>query len=51
MHYPTDVPASLVVAIGSGFVMARLAMRPVLLPLIRLTSRVTASRPARCGSA
>jgi hypothetical protein len=41
MHYPTDVLASLVVAVACGFIAARLAMRPVLIPLIRLTSRVT----------
>jgi undecaprenyl-diphosphatase len=41
MHYPTDVLASLVVAVASGFVTARLAMRRVLVPLIGLTSRVT----------
>jgi hypothetical protein len=41
MHYPTDVLASLLVAVAAGFVAARLAMRPVLVPLIRLTSRLT----------
>jgi undecaprenyl-diphosphatase len=41
MHYPTDVLASLVVAVACGFLTARVAMRPVLVPLIRLTSRVT----------
>jgi undecaprenyl-diphosphatase len=41
MHYPTDVLASLVVAAACGFVTARLAMRPVLVPLVRLTSRLT----------
>jgi hypothetical protein len=41
MHYPTDVLASLVIAVGSGFATARLAMTPVLVPLIRLTSRLT----------
>ena len=41
MHYPTDVLASLVVAVVCGFVAARVAMRPVLVPLIRLVSRVT----------
>jgi len=41
MHYPTDVLASLVVAVASGFVAARLAMRPILVPLIRLVSRLT----------
>jgi undecaprenyl-diphosphatase len=41
MHYPTDVLASLAVAVACGFVAARLAMRPVLAPLIRLVSRVT----------
>jgi hypothetical protein len=41
MHYPTDVLASLVVAIASGFVAARLAMGAVLARLVRLTSRIT----------
>jgi hypothetical protein len=41
MHYPTDVLASLVVAVAAGFTTARLAMGPVLVPLIRLASRVT----------
>jgi undecaprenyl-diphosphatase len=41
MHYPTDVLASVVVAVASGFLAARLAMRPVLAPLIRLVSAVT----------
>jgi len=41
MHHPTDVLASLVVAAACGFATARLAMEPVLAPLIRLTSRAT----------
>jgi undecaprenyl-diphosphatase len=41
MHHPTDVLASLVVAVAAGFLTARLAMGPVLVPLIRLVSRVT----------
>jgi hypothetical protein len=41
MHYPTDVLASFVVSITSGCVVARFAMRPILLPLIGLVSRVT----------
>jgi PAP2 superfamily len=41
MHYPTDVLASLVVAVAAGFTTARLAMGPVLVRLIRLASRVT----------
>lgn len=40
MHYPSDVLASLVVAVGSGFVAAR-ALERVLVPLIWLTSRAT----------
>jgi undecaprenyl-diphosphatase len=40
MHYPTDVIAGAVVGLGSGFFTARVAM-PLLLPLIRLVSRVT----------
>jgi membrane-associated phospholipid phosphatase len=41
MHYPSDVLASLVVAVACGFLAARLAMRPILVPLIRLASRLT----------
>src|SRR3954452_11344396 len=41
MHYPTDVLASLVVSIAAGYATARLAMEPVLVPLINLTSRIT----------
>jgi undecaprenyl-diphosphatase len=41
MHYPTDVLASLVVAVAAGAATARVAMEPVLGPLIRLASRVT----------
>jgi undecaprenyl-diphosphatase len=40
MHYPTDVIAGAVVGLGSGYFTARIAM-PLLLPLIRLVSRVT----------
>ena len=41
MHYPSDVLASLVVAVACAFVTARIAMDPVLVPLIRLVSRLT----------
>jgi undecaprenyl-diphosphatase len=41
MHYPTDVAASFVVSITSGYLVARFAMKPILLPLIGLLSRVT----------
>jgi membrane-associated phospholipid phosphatase len=41
MHYPTDVLASLVVSAAAGYVCARLLMRPVLVPLIRLVAHVT----------
>ena len=41
MHHPTDVLASLVVAVASGYAAARVAMGPVLVPLIRLASRAT----------
>jgi undecaprenyl-diphosphatase len=41
MHHPTDVLASVVVAAAAGFAAARLAMGPVLAPLIRLASRLT----------
>ena len=41
MHYPTDVLASLVVSVAAGYATARLAMEPVLVPLIKLTSRLT----------
>ena len=40
MHYPTDVMAGAAIGTLSGFVTARLAMRPLLLPLIRLVSVV-----------
>ena len=39
MHHPTDVLASLVVAVAAGLLTARVAMEGVLVPLIRLTSR------------
>jgi hypothetical protein len=41
MHYPTDVLASLAVSVAAGYLAARVAMRPVLVPLIRLVSRIT----------
>jgi hypothetical protein len=41
MRYPSDVLASLVVSAASGFVMARLLMRPVLAPLVKLVSRLS----------
>jgi undecaprenyl-diphosphatase len=41
MHYPTDVLASLAVSVVAGYFTARVAMEPVLLPLIRLVSRIT----------
>lgn len=41
MHYPTDVLASLVVSVVSGYVAARVALEPLLVPLIRLVSRIT----------
>jgi PAP2 superfamily len=41
MHYPTDVLASLAVSAAAGYVTARILMRPVLLPLISLVSRLT----------
>jgi undecaprenyl-diphosphatase len=41
MHYPTDVLGSLVVSAGAGYFTARVAMQRVLLPLIRLVSRIT----------
>lgn len=41
VHYPTDVLASLGVGIVAGSICARLLMRPVLDPLIRLASRMT----------
>lgn len=41
MHHPTDVMASLVVALAAGLLTARVAMDGVLVPLIRLASRVT----------
>ena len=47
MHYPTDVLASLVVALAAGFVAARVAMDRVLVPLIRLVSRFTDPALAR----
>jgi hypothetical protein len=40
MHYPTDVLAGAFVGLGAGYVTARVAM-PLLLPLIRLVSRLT----------
>ena len=47
MHYPTDVLASLVVAVSPGFVTARVAMGRVLVPVIRLASRFTDPALAR----
>lgn len=41
MHHPTDVLASFVVALAAGLLMARVAMDGVLVPLVRLASRVT----------
>lgn len=41
MHYPTDVLASLVVSIAAGYLCARVLMRPVLVPLIRLAASLT----------
>src|SRR3954452_5200922 len=41
MHYPTDVLASLVISAAAGYATARLAMEPILVPLITLTSRIT----------
>jgi len=47
MHYPTDVLASVGVALAAGFVTARVAMDRVLVPLIRLASRFTDPALAR----
>ena len=47
MHYPTDVLASLVVALAAGFVAARVAMDRSLVPLIRRASRLTDPALAR----
>lgn len=41
MHYPTDVLAGAAIGSAAGYVTARLAMRPILLPLIRAVSRIT----------
>ena len=41
MHYPTDVLGSLVVSVTAGYVAARVAMDPVLVPLTRALSRAT----------
>ncbi len=41
MHHPTDVLASFVIALAAGFITARLAMGSILVPLVRLTSRLT----------
>ena len=41
MHYPTDVVGSLVVSVSAGYITARVAMEPVLVPVIRLVSRLT----------
>jgi membrane-associated phospholipid phosphatase len=41
MHYPSDVLASLAVSLAAGYFTARVAMRPVLVPLIGLVSRIT----------
>jgi hypothetical protein len=41
MHYPTDVLGSFVISIGAGYLSARVLMRPMLGPLIRLMARVT----------
>ncbi len=41
MHYPTDVVGSLVVSAACGYFTARIAMRPVLVPMINACSRIT----------
>ncbi len=41
MHHPTDVVGSLVVSIAAGYFTARIAMQPVLVPLVHGLSRVT----------
>ncbi len=38
MHYPTDVLAGAAIGTLSGFIAARIALRPLLLPLIRMAS-------------
>ncbi len=38
MHYPTDVLAGAAIGALSGFIAARIALRPLLLPLIRMAS-------------
>jgi membrane-associated phospholipid phosphatase len=41
MHYPTDVLAGAAIGIVSGYLAARVAMEPLLSPLIRTASTVT----------
>jgi undecaprenyl-diphosphatase len=41
MHYPSDVLAGAAIGLASGYLTARVAMRPLLLPLIALVSRAT----------
>jgi hypothetical protein len=41
MHYPTDVIAGAAVGLASGYLAARVAMRPLLMPLIRLASHIS----------
>jgi membrane-associated phospholipid phosphatase len=41
MHHPTDVAASFVVSFAAGYFTARVAMRPVLEPLISFVGRFT----------
>lgn len=41
MHYPSDIAASFAVSLVAGYVAARVAMEPVLVPLIRVVSRIT----------
>lgn len=41
MHYPSDVLGSLVVSVAAGYFAARVAMGPVLVPLIRVVSGAT----------
>lgn len=41
MHYPTDVLAGAVIGLASGYLTARVAMRPILAPIIGLASRIS----------
>jgi hypothetical protein len=41
MHYPTDVLASFILSAAGGYLVVRFAMRPILVPLIHLASRLT----------